>query len=70
MDPNKTLSLLNACLQGEAFIVAEEHAEDLLLWLNRGGFPPSGKILLPEGAIPASLVSLGNTINSELSGKF
>lgn len=40
MDPNETARLLVAALERRQWDAVEAHANDLLSWLDRGGFPP------------------------------
>jgi hypothetical protein len=42
MDPNATMQLLLGDDMGEDISVAVEAAEDLIEWLDKGGFPPDG----------------------------
>ena len=42
MDPTACLDLAIGALLDSDWEAAFEHACDLLTWLNRGGFPPTG----------------------------
>ncbi|MCH8243091.1 MAG: hypothetical protein IH897_10850 [Planctomycetes bacterium] len=42
MDPDDGFSALLDCLTNDNLAEAAEHAEDLLTWLDRSGFPPGG----------------------------
>ena len=42
MDPNATYADMMAAFQSGWLQAAREHAENLLAWLGRGGFPPDG----------------------------
>ena len=42
MDPNATLTLIRSSLIREDWSMLQESAQNLLVWLNCGGFPPSG----------------------------
>ena len=42
MDPDAGFSELLDCLAHNNHQEAAEHAEDLLTWLDRSGFPPGG----------------------------
>lgn len=44
MDPNETLSDLIESLREGEFEVARERLEDLISWLENGGFPPQWEI--------------------------
>ena len=42
MDPDTCFTELVEAIASEEAEVAHEHAENLLAWLDRGGFPPGG----------------------------
>lgn len=41
MDPNTTWRSLAEAVQADDWAKAEEHANDLHVWINRGGFAPT-----------------------------
>ena len=42
MDPDTCFAELLEAIASDEAQVAHEHAENLLTWLDRGGFPPGG----------------------------
>jgi hypothetical protein len=51
MDPDATWELMLTAYQESNWDEAVEHAEDILAWLRRGGFPPTVAVGLNKSGL-------------------
>ena len=67
MDPQAAINTISLCITDQDWLSAEESAEDLLTWLNKGGFAPLGahaQLCDCYARIPVPQISLRDVVRA------